>query len=161
MIRLVKNSDIEQLLNLYNKCTLFLNENDMNHWDDYWNKENISKTIALNNLYIFLVEDKIVAAISTSLTKPKQYNLKDYESKSMYLSGLAVLPKDHKRGYALKLIRFVEEEATKQGFKALCFDARSDYVDLINFYRKLDCVDLGKIKGKRFNYTIMSKKLCN
>jgi ribosomal protein S18 acetylase RimI-like enzyme len=149
--------DMPQLLNLYTSCTVFLQKNNMSHWDNYWNVNTIKSNIINNELYSLIINGEIVGAICISLEKPHYY--KNKNTKSLYLSALAILPEHQNKGYGASLIRHAEDIASKKFINLITFDVLSDYEKLNKYYEKLGYKKLYLLSGKTFNYNVLLKKI--
>ena len=142
-IRIATIADANEILNLYSKCTHFLNKQNMTHWDQYYNLKVILNKIHDNVLFILTLDNKPIGAISICTTKPIEYK----NDNSVYLSGLAVLPKLHKNCHATQLLDYAENKALNMGFSSTSLDVLEGYKYLNDFYKSKGYKAIQRLEG--------------
>ena len=156
IIELGKESDINELENLYNDLNDYL-ASGINYpgWKKgiYPIREDAINGIKNRNLYIAKYNDKIIGSIILSNTPEKAYhnatwNFKSDYSKILVIYTFVVHPKFMKCGVGKRLIDFATEYAINLNIKSIRLDVYEGNTPAIKLYEKcgfkyIDTVDLG------------------
>lgn len=156
IIELGKESDINELENLYNDLNDYL-ASGINYpgWKKgiYPIREDAANGIKNRNLYIAKYNGKIIGSIILSNTPEKAYhnatwNFKSDYSKILVIYTFVVHPKFMKCGVGKRLIDFATEYAINLNIKSIRLDVYEGNTPAIKLYEKcgfkyIDTVDLG------------------
>jgi GNAT superfamily N-acetyltransferase len=143
-IDIASESDIENIYKVMSSCTDWLKNQNMKHWINAYPLEKVKDRVGRGMVYKITEENEVIGTISLSSEKPFYYKEDDdkcWENPSenaIYISGLAILPDHMGKGYATKLLDFVEKKCKNENIKYIRFDAVSYYEKLIEFYKKRD-----------------------
>lgn len=144
-------SNAKEVLHILSSCTKWLLDQGMDHWVGAHDLEKVKKRIREKEVYLLYEKQEPIATITLSSNPAFYYKEEDknfwknLNAISIYLSGLAVLPKYQEKGCASKLLAFAEKIAIERKTKYVRFDAVCHYKGLIDFYINRAY----KIKGQR------------
>ncbi|MFQ5493538.1 MAG: GNAT family N-acetyltransferase [Candidatus Dojkabacteria bacterium] len=169
-IRQATVGDLDDIWNIISAASDWLVGQGMTHWASYYTLEFVEEKI--ENAEVFMLENDgaVVATITVASAPPGYYSVNDEgvdhmdkfvepTREAMYLTALAVLPKFRGKGFAKQLIAFVEDLAKERDIQYLRFDARGDYVKLVNLYKKLGYSIVGEMPDPDSSYYLFEKDL--
>ena len=93
-----------------------------------------------NNMYVLENDNKIIGSFSLSDYDDSDYrNIKwtSENKKFFYLNRLVVLPSEQRKGYAKKMMHFIEEYARSNKFDVIRLTVYCENVCAIGLYEKL------------------------
>ncbi len=150
-------------------CAKWLSQRGLEHWARYYTKDMVDKMIKKKDVFLALSDGKPVGTITTGSNPPKYYNEAGYAGKftnpedpAVYITAVAVLPAEHKRGFAGQMLQYIEDEAYLAGADWLRLDCRAEVPGLVGFYEKRGFVKLGSSpvdEGEDGTYWLMEKKI--
>jgi GNAT superfamily N-acetyltransferase len=134
-IRLATLNDQQQVLSVLNKVTLGLQKKGINQWDYPWHVDKIVSEIKNNHTYVLLMGKEIVGT----------FCIKDIDflsqltinSKSIYLSQIAILPEYQGNNLGLVIIEFACSFAIEVN-KTIYLDCWAGNDKLKDFYLNTD-----------------------
>ena len=141
-INTASEKDANDIYEIMSSCTDWLRNRNMEHWINAYPLEKIKSRIAKGIVYKIVNKNEIIGTISLASEQPPYYSEKyvnfweSPDQVAFYISGLAISPKHMGKGYATKLLKFVEKKAKDKGIKYIRFDAVSCYQELIEFYKR-------------------------
>lgn len=141
-VRLATKKDLNKIHSLFTEVVKDLNNNkkiDM-LWGEFYPFCEFESDITNNNMYVLENNNEIIGAFSLS-----DYNDPDYKDikwstqnkKFIYLNRLVVLPSEQGKGYAKKMMRFIEEYASKNKFNVIRLTVYCENIFAIGLYEKL------------------------
>lgn len=140
MIRKATLSDLPYILNIIKNCTNHMINNKIFQWNENYPSKGIFNTdIKKKNLYIIEHSKTIIGCVMKSMIQSKAYknvNWKTENKKNLYVHRLAVDPKYQGRGFGIKLMNFVEENALKNNYLSIRLDTFSKNKRNVKFYKK-------------------------
>ena len=140
MIRKATFSDLPYILNIIKKCTNHMIDNKIFQWNEnYPSREIFYDDIKNKNLYIIQNNKRIIGCVMRSINQSKVYKKVTWmteNKKNIYVHRLAVDPKYQGKGYGIKLMDFIEENAVKKDYKSIRLDTFSKNTRNVNFYKK-------------------------
>jgi len=149
MIRRAKLSEIEQIIEITRACADKMVSEGIFQWNSFYpNKEAFRKDVAQNELYVLLLEGRIIGCIVISTEKDPEYSAIDWLSKNQthfYIHRLAVHPNFQKKGYAKKLMDFAEALALKNKVASIRLDTFSKNSRNQQFYETRGYTRLGNV----------------
>ena len=165
-IKLVRNSEAIDVLNIYKSCVCQHKNIGFNQWDEtYPNTETISNDIENNWLFGAYILDRLVAVISITEDEPKEYlqlNWANTKRSNFIIHRLCVHEDYSRRGIARGLMEFAEKHAKDNNKLAIRLDTYSLNKGALNFYKKLGYSQVGFVKFPKkteSNYTCFEKVL--
>ncbi len=157
-----KINDWKKVLNVLVVCGNWLIAKGMYNWQDpktkksVWTKERVKVRILEKEVYLIYANKKPVGTVTLSMEPSFYYEesdkdfWQDRKARAIYLSGLAVLPLEHHKGLATKLIEFAEVRTQKRRIKFIRFDTPVFYEKymkwFIDFYLELGYRIVGQRK---------------
>lgn len=140
MIREATFNDLPYILNIIKKCTNHMIKNKIFQWNEnYPSKKIFIDDIKNNNLYLIENNTTIIGCVMKSVIESDAYknvNWKTENKKNLYVHRLAVDPKYQGRGFGIKLMDFVEENAIKKNYLSIRLDTFSKNKRNVKFYKK-------------------------
>ncbi len=140
MIRQATHNDLPYILNIIKNCTNHMINNKIYQWNKNYPSKGIFKNdIKKKNLYIIEINEKIIGCVMKSIIESQAYkniNWNTENKKNLYVHRLAVDPKYQGRGYGIKLMDFVEENALKNNCLSIRLDTFSKNKRNVKFYKK-------------------------
>lgn len=123
------STDIQQILDLVQKCILEMNSDSITQWNDQYPPMDIFSTdIEKGDLFILKIEDRIVGIIVLSSEQDKEYEpikWTDQNGAPLVIHRLATHPDWQRKGLASKLMDFAEEFAKNNDYTSIRLDTFS------------------------------------
>ncbi len=123
------SKDVQQILDLVQKCILEMNSAGITQWNDQYPPLDIFSTdIEKGDLFILKIEDGIVGIIVLSSEQDKEYGpikWTDQDGASLVVHRLAIHPDWQRKGLAIKLMDFAEKIAKDNGYTSIRIDTFS------------------------------------
>ncbi len=161
-------NDLEKTFEIVNEASLWPKEKyGFTHWLYWYTLEVVKQNFDHKTVYL-LYEDSIPVATYTMSIKPPSYYtdkelsyFNDPKTEAYYLTTLCVKPTHQGKGYAKMLIKHLEGLSKEKNIEYVRFDAREDYTELINFYKKQGYQIVGKVEDDSGddNYVLFEKKI--
>ena len=138
MIRHAKILEIPEILSVSRACALYMIQNGIFQWNEYYPSEAIFKNdISRKELYVLVHNSSIVACITISKFMDVEYESVQWLSqnnRNIYIHRLAVHPDHQKKGYARQLMDFAETYARDNKFISIRLDTFSQNERNQKFY---------------------------
>ena len=129
MIRHAKILDIPEILSVSRACALYMIQNGIFQWNEYYPSEAIfKKDISRKELYVLVHNSSIVGCITISKFMDVEYEPVQWLSqnnRNIYIHRLAIHPDHQKKGYARQLMDFAETYARDNKFISIRLDTFS------------------------------------
>jgi ribosomal protein S18 acetylase RimI-like enzyme len=149
MIRRAKFSEIEEIVTITQACGAKMASEGILQWHDFYpSKDIFEKDIEREELFILLIEDKIVGCMVISSEKDSVYNDIEWlaeDGRNFYIHRLAVHPVFQKKGYAKKLMDFAEAFAVQKNADSIRLDTFSQNLRNQKFYESRGYIRLGNV----------------
>ena len=166
MIQIIK-ADISYLDSVYDivrkSSDWMKKEYTFTHWDSWYTKERIKENFRQGDVYLLLKDNIPVATYTIKKSQPSYYSKVHIEkfnnpkAEAYYCYTLAVLPKYHGNGFAKELLSHLEKTAKDNNIKYLRFDAKANYTQLIEFYKKFGFAIVGELNDEGEIYYLFEK----
>lgn len=132
-IKRAGTDDLQTVWSIIEQDAQWLAGQGLNHWAKYYSEEMVSKMIAKKEVYIGLVNGNPVGTITLDTNPPKYYAEAGYAERftnpddpAIYVTAAAVLPNEQRKGFAGKLLQFVEERSKQISAKWMRLDCRAE-----------------------------------
>ena len=129
MIRRAKLLDIDKITTITRACAAKMIAENIFQWNDsYPNKEVFLNDLERDELFVYLVDAKVIGSIVISTYKDPEYEEVQWltpDSSHYYIHRLAVDPEYQGKGYAKELMDFAEEMAVKNSIASIRLDTFS------------------------------------
>lgn len=139
-----KIEDIPRMMEIVRQAQNYFKSKGIDQWQDgYPNEENLKNDILLNESYVILDNDTIVATTAISFRGESTYN-KIYRGKWLSNEEYAVVHRvavdnDFKgKGISHQIINFAESECKKLGYKSIKIDTHKDNFVMRSMLEKND-----------------------
>lgn len=140
MIRRAKISEIPEIILICNACAAKMISNGIYQWNEHYpSAEAFEKDIERDELYVLVIDKKVIGTIVISTLIDKEYKPVKWlnsNSKSVYIHRLSVDPNLQGKGYAQQLMDFAENHAKQNGFTSVRLDTFSQNKRNQQFYEK-------------------------
>lgn len=135
-----KIEDLPQIEKLYADCIKALNQNEIYQWDDkYPNREMYKVCIEDEELFLFIVNGKIVGSVVLDEFQSDEWSALDWEyneGSQLVIHALAIDPASQGKGYGQKVLELCEEYAINLNYHVMRLDAFSENQVALKLYEK-------------------------
>lgn len=149
MIRRAKILEIPDILHITKACAKFMADIGIHQWNEHYpTAAAFEKDIERNELYVLIIADAIIGTIVISTLMDAEYvpiKWLTTNSNNVYIHRLSVHPNQQGKGYAQKLMAFVENYARENKFSSVRLDTFSQNKRNQNFYETRGYQRLGDI----------------
>ena len=139
-IVLASENHLNSIDKMYKDCIKYLNEKKLFQWDDtYPNREFFIKSIKNKDLYILMIEKKIIGAVALNEEQAPEWKTvkwKNKEGKFLVIHALAIHPDYQNNGYGKILYNFCENFAITNKYDGIRLDAFSENKNALEFYKR-------------------------
>lgn len=160
-----KLNELENLVQIYIKGKLALEQNSIYQWTDtYPNRSIIESDIKKGVLYALKNKNKIIGAININEEQSAEYaqiNWLFNDQKVLVVHRLVIDPNHQKKGYARVLMDFAEKFAKEQKYTSIRLDAFTKHERVVEFYHKRNFIIRGEVNfpGRSFPFYCMEKEI--
>lgn len=164
-IKLAKIEEVKEVTNLVKECVNHMRSKGIDQWfENYPSEDIIIDDILSNTLYALKYNNELLGVITLNEDQVKEYkaiNWKYKQTPILIVHRLAISPNHRGKGYAKKLMDFVEEFAIKNNYKSIRLDAYSINQTAINLYEKRNFNKVGTINftGREHIFYCYEKKI--
>ncbi|TDI76626.1 MAG: GNAT family N-acetyltransferase [Bacteroidetes bacterium] len=113
MIRLAKLSEIEEIIKITKACAAKMTSENIYQWNEHYPNPNaFLKDIKRDELYVLIIDDKMIGCITISSEKDPEYNKINWlteDALQYYIHRLAIHPAFQHQGYAKIVMDFAED----------------------------------------------------
>ena len=149
MIRKAVVEDIPQIKKITEACAQHMIDQGIYQWNkNYPSLEVLTKDVKANNVYVYLVEQKIVGTVMFSMEMDDFYHEIDWltqDAKQLYVHRLAVHPHYQKQGIARALMDFGEALAKEKKCLSIRLDTFSKNPRNNRFYQARQYQQVGQV----------------
>jgi len=149
MIRLAKIIEIDQILMATKACAAHLISMNIIQWSDqYPSREVYLSDIAHKELYVLVIDDRIIGSIVITPKMDDEYKEVKWltpHQNNLYIHRLSVHPDEQGKGYARKLMDFAENYAIKNNYASIRLDTFSKNFRNQKFYELRGYIKLGNV----------------
>jgi ribosomal protein S18 acetylase RimI-like enzyme len=149
MIRRAKLSEIEEIIRITKACAAKMISENIYQWNEHYpNFKIFRKDIERDELYVLIVDEKVIGCITISSAKDVEYNkikwLTD-DAFQYYIHRLAIHPNFQHQGYAKIAMDFVETLGRQNHVVSIRLDTFSANERNQRFYEARGYQRLGEI----------------
>jgi GNAT superfamily N-acetyltransferase len=163
MIRKAFFKDKNSITFLFDEVKRSLFKHDIDQWDDlYPNIEDITNDIINETGYVYCNSEQIIGYICLNTAFSEEYNTINWinrNSNFLIVHRIAVLPQFQNKGIGRSLIYFSEQFALQNKIKSIRLDAFDKNQISLNFYKKLNYTEVGKVQFRKGQFTVFEKIL--
>jgi ribosomal protein S18 acetylase RimI-like enzyme len=158
-------SDLEKTFAIYQRCKAKLDAEGIRQWyEQYPNPTVLQEDIYSGELFKYVFDNKIVAAVVLTEKQEKEYKTVKWQQvkrKVLVVKRLAVDPDFQSRGIASELMVFAEDYAVKNGYDSIRLDAYSGNKVVLDFYKNRGYQEAGEVSfpGRNLPFKCFEKKL--
>ncbi|MGP1908373.1 GNAT family N-acetyltransferase [Metabacillus sp. JX24] len=152
-IRLANIQDLKQLLHVYNQVTADLHEKGINQWEYPWCAEKLLNKIKNHEMYVLVDDSVLIGAFC--IEEINQLSGLAIDSASVYLSQIAILPENQRKGIGLYITEFACSYAMSVK-KKIYLDCWAGNEKLKNFYLKAGFDYQGDLPEEDYSISIFS-----
>lgn len=152
MIREATLQDLEEIMTIVRAVVKLMRERGSVQWDDsYPTEADYLKDINKRELFVYLIEDKIVGVYAISHEGHNEYPSINWTSNvpAWTLKRIAISPDYHGRGIADQLMRFAEEHAKDNGVYRINTDTYSENLHAQKVFKRHGYQLVDKRTGRR------------
>ena len=149
MIRHAKLSEIDEIMAITRACAIKMRSENIHQWNEHYpNEQAFIDDIERNELFVLLLDTKIIGSIVISTKKDAEYVPIEWitqESSHYYIHRLAIDPIWQGKGHAKRLMDFAENKAIENRVASIRLDTFSQNLRNQIFYKKRGYTRLGSI----------------
>ena len=149
MIRLAKLSEIEEIIKITKACAVKMISDNIYQWNEYYpNSEVFLKDIKRDELYVLIIDEKVIGCITISTEKDAEYNKINWlteDALQYYIHRLAIYSSFQHKGYAKTAMDFAEALGRKNHVVSIRLDTFSANKRNQRFYEARGYKRLGDI----------------
>ena len=163
LIRKAQFEDLLDIVSLYKSVVKGMQRAGIIQWDEeYPTREVFSGDIEKQNMYLYILREKLVGAVVLNLEPYSGYSLGDwkYPSDSYYvLHRLCVDPSVQGQGVATELMYFCEDILREKGISCVRLDTFSGNHPALLLYKKVGYEGVGVMAMRKGLYFLYEKKI--
>jgi len=149
MIRIALPDEVKILKKITEACTEDMRANGIFQWNkNYPSLQVITQDVEAGNVYVYLIENKIVGCVMFSHSMDDFYKNISWltpHKNQLYVHRLAVHPKHQKKGIARQLMSFGENLAIDRGCLSIRLDTFSKNERNNRFYKARNYKRVGEV----------------
>jgi ribosomal protein S18 acetylase RimI-like enzyme len=149
MIRLAKLSEIEEIIRITKACAAKMISENIYQWNEHYpNSKIFRKDIERDELYVLIVDEKVIGCITISSEKDVEYNKIQWltdDALQYYIHRLAIHPNFQHQGYAKIAMDFAETLGRQNHVVSIRLDTFSANERNQRFYEARGYQRLGEI----------------
>lgn len=149
MIRRAKISEIDDILLITKACAQHMTDKGIHQWnEDYPTRKHFEEDIARNELFVLVLDNKIIGTIVISTYMDEEYKTVQWltpNGRNLYIHRLSVHPENQGNGFAQELMGFAKEYAKTNNFDSIRLDTFSQNKRNQKFYETRGYKKLGDI----------------
>ena len=169
-IRVAMLTDFNEVAAMFKNAITNMNNNGLYQWDDTYPDENLIRSdIENGEMYLSIVNDRIVASATVNQMQEPEFETGDWKYHcSLYavIHRMCVDPGASNRGIGARTILAIEGMMKDKGFESIRLDTYSQNPIAIRLYEKLNydrvgCIRYDYIKNNRVRdvFYLFEKKL--
>jgi ribosomal protein S18 acetylase RimI-like enzyme len=163
MIELIKITELQKALDLFEDVTNNMISNGINQWDSiYPNPATITTDIVSNHAHGYYLNNELVGYISINIHYDKEYESVTWEYpdvKPFIIHRLAIKSGFQGMGIAKKLMSFAENTAKSKEHHTIRLDAFSQNPTALSLYQRLGYRLAGKVTFRKGIFYCFEKSL--
>lgn len=156
-------SDLDELFTLYQLAISDMQQKGIDQWDElYPNREVIENDVTNDELQILIIDTEIAAGIVVNQSQDIEYSDGKWTGngpKTAVIHRLCIKPKFQSRGWATKLMNYVEKNLKESGYNDIRLDTFSNNPYALNLYKKLGYTETGEIYFRKGKFILFEKLL--
>ncbi|MGE4214854.1 MAG: N-acetyltransferase family protein [Anaerotignaceae bacterium] len=155
-------SDFADIIEIYQTATQHLDAIGIHQWDEaYPSIAIIKEDIQSQEMYIGLIDNKIVAAFTLNPNYDEEYATGNWQYPTLsflVLHRFCVTPKYQNKGIGTQTMAFIEN-TLKEGTQCLRLDAFSINPSALRLYEKFGFTKVGEVTFSKGVFFLFEKKL--
>ncbi|KHD35622.1 acetyltransferase [Clostridium acetobutylicum] len=140
--------DLSGIIDIISNCIKYMKSQDIYQWDEFYpSSDIIENDITRKDCYVLKNNERCVAYVAINEDQPPEYsqiNWLTHKKKILVIHRLCVHPEFQGRGIAKKILKFIENLATKNNYSSIRLDAYSGNNKALNLYFNLDYKKVGQ-----------------
>ena len=149
MICLAKSEEIHEILSVTKACAEYMISNKIFQWnEEYPSKEAFETDITRNELYVLILDEKIVGTLVITPIIDEEYIPIKWLTPSknnLYVHRLSIHPNYQGKGLAQQLMDFAENFAIENDYSSIRLDTFSKNPRNQKFYELRDYIKTGTV----------------
>ncbi|EKQ56113.1 MULTISPECIES: GNAT family N-acetyltransferase [unclassified Clostridium] len=143
-----QKQDLSSILNIISNCIKYMESQGLYLWDEFYpNSGIIENDIKREDCYVLKTNGKCVAYVAINEEQPPEYSQINWISngrKVLVIHRLSVHPEFQGKGIAKKMLKFIEDFATKNNYSSIRLDAYSANENALRLYENFDYAKVGQ-----------------
>lgn len=147
-IRIANKTDYPELIDLMNRLAPAMLKSGNLQWKEkHPTKKAIKKDIEAHNLFILILDEKIIGVVVIDALLPDEYEQIPWKtSPNTYtFHRMMVDPKHQGKGIAKTMLHFIENRGINMGMKSLRADTHKDNTIMLSLFEKFNFSYVGNV----------------
>lgn len=163
-IRIANITDLPAVIDLMKRVIPVMQKDGNDQWDDkYPTADIIRQDINELDLFVLMLDEKIVGAVVINAILPKEYcSIRWKTSPNTYtFHRMMVDPEYQGKGIATAILQFIEKRGINMGMKSLRVDTNENNTKMLALFEKFKFSNAGTINlmGKTSKFLCFEKTL--
>jgi ribosomal protein S18 acetylase RimI-like enzyme len=143
-----EKQDLSSILDIISNCIKYMKSQGIYQWDKFYpNSDIIENDIKCEDCYVLKNNGKCVAYVAINEEQSPEYSQINWFTdgrKVLVIHRLSVHPEFQGKGIAKKILKFIEEFATKNNYSSIRLDAYSGNEKALKLYENFDYKKVGQ-----------------
>ena len=160
-IRTATMQDLDAIMGVVSSATRHMDSQGIHQWDDiYPDRGALQADIEKRHLHVMDIGGQIVGTISLNDVQSPEYSDVNWEfsGKALVVHRLSIAPSHQRQGLATRLMEFTEQEAEKQGYNTIRFDAFTENPGATALYEHLGYRKAGTVRFRKGLFYCFEKR---
>jgi ribosomal protein S18 acetylase RimI-like enzyme len=158
LIRLGQLGDLEKITYLATKVRKNMIDSGLNQWlGKYPNYDNFYQDLIKQGLFVYILDNEIVASMSLLIENDPPYKVLKWESdNALVIHRILVDPQYQKQGIGKSMINYASEYGKNKNYTAIKIDTHPDNIKMQNMLKSLGFVYRGYLESiNRLAYELL------
>ena len=144
-----QKQDLSDVLDMISKCIQYMESQGIYQWNEFYpSSDIIENDIMSEDCYVLKDHEKCVAYVAINEDQSPEYSQISWATdgrKVLVIHRLSVHPEFQGKGIAKKILKYIEDFATKNNFSSIRLDAYSGNEKALNLYEKFGYKSAGQV----------------
>lgn len=154
--------DLEEIINIFQKCIQKLDQDQIFQWDEiYPDHELIKEDVLSKCMYLGIIDEQIVSVYVVNEEGYEEYDVESWQRSEhcAFLHRFCVHPKYQGQGIGHQTLKYLHEQLKKHNYQAVHLDVFNHNLAAIALYEKNGYQRVGKVTFRKGQFILMEKIL--
>lgn len=144
----VQKQDLPSILDIISNCIEYMKSEGIYQWDEFYpDSDIIENDINQGDCYVLKNNEKCIAYVAINEKQDPEYSKINWFTdgrKVLFIHRLSVHPEFQGKGVAKKVLKFIEDFATKNNYSSIRLDAYSANEKALKLYENFNYKKVGQ-----------------